>query len=202
MSHRRSLLLAGLAVASLAVASFASVHPARAEVAKEFVIGSPDAPVTMIEYASLTCPHCADFENNTLPDLKKKYIDPGKVKLIYRDFPLDKLALEASKLAHCAGQERGPTFLSAFFGSQERWATASDPSAALRQLAKLGGLSDDRIDACLADKELEDSILKMRLDAEKEHSVQSTPTFIINDQTYAGNQGMDRFAEILDPLVN
>ena len=197
MSDRRSLLLAGLAATCLVGAA-----PARAETASEFVIGSADAPITMIEYASLTCPHCADFHNNTLPDLRKKYIEPGKVKLIYRDFPLDGLALQASILAHCAGQQRGPAFVSAFFESQDRWATATDPSAALRQLAKLGGLSDERIDACLADKELGDSVLKMRLDAEKEHSVQSTPTFLIGEKTYAGNQGIDGFNEILEPLVN
>ena len=197
MSDRRSLLLAGVAACCLLGAG-----PALAETAQEFVLGSPDAPVTMIEYASLTCPHCASFHTETLPELKAKYIDTGKVRLIYRDFPLDQMALEASILAHCAGQERGPLFLSAFFQNQGRWAVADDPSASLRQLAKLGGLSDQRIDACLADKQLGDSILQMRLDGEKQHSIQSTPSFVINGQFHAGNLGVDGFSEILDPLVN
>ncbi|WP_159711272.1 DsbA family protein [Geminicoccus flavidas] len=197
MSDRRSLLLAAVAACCLV-----GTGPALAETAQEFVIGSPDAPVTMVEYASLTCPHCASFHNETLPELKKKYIDTGKVRLVFRDFPLDQTALEASILAHCAGQERGPLFLSAFFQNQDRWAVADDPSAALRQLAKLGGLSDQRIDACLADKELGDSILQMRLEGEQQHSIQSTPSFLINDQLHAGNLGVDGFSEILDPLVN
>ncbi|WP_035485000.1 DsbA family protein [Geminicoccus roseus] len=197
MTDRRTLLLAGVAACCLV-----GLRPAQAETAPEFVIGSPDAPVTMVEYASLTCPHCASFHNETLPKLKEKYIDTGKVKLIYRDFPLDEAALTAAILARCAGPERGPTFLSAFFQSQDRWAVAEDPQASLRQLAKVGGLSDERIDACLADKELGDSILQMRLDAEQEHSIQSTPSFLINGKLYAGNAGIDGFTEILEPLVN
>lgn len=197
MSDRRSLLLAGVAACCLT-----GLRPAMAETAQEVAIGSPDAPVTMIEYASMTCPHCASFHTETLPELKKKYIDTGKVRLIFRDFPLDEVALEASILSHCAGPERAGTFVSAFLESQERWATAEDPSAALRQLAKLGGLSDERIDACLADKELGDSILKMRLDGEKEYSIQSTPSFVINGKLYAGNAGVDGFSEILEPLVD
>jgi protein-disulfide isomerase len=197
MSDRRSLLLAGVAACCLI-----GLRPALAETAQEFVIGRPDAPVTMIEYASLTCPHCAAFHTETLPVLKEKYIDTGKVRLIYRDFPLDQTALQASILAHCAGQERGLTFVSAFFQSQDRWATSEDPSAALRQLAKVGGLSDERIDACLADKELGDSILNMRLTGENEHSIQSTPSFLIDGKLYAGNSGVDGFTEILEPLVN
>lgn len=196
MPDRRSLLLVLAATCSLL-----AFRPALAETATELSIGAADAPVTMVEYASLTCPHCAAFHNETLPALKTKYIDTGKVRLVFRDFPLDQTAVQAAILAHCAGPERAMTFVSAFFGSQDRWARAADPLAALRQLAKLGGLSDERIDACMADQQLGDSILKMRLDAEKEHAIQSTPSFLINGELTAGNIGVDGFSEILDPLV-
>ena len=197
-SIARGILLA-LTVGLMAACNQAGAAGVTAD---DMSMGDPKAKVTMIEYASLTCPHCASFHNETLPELKKKYIDTGKVRLIFRDFPLDQMALQASILAHCAGQERGPLFLSAFFQNQDRWAVADDPAAALRQLAKLGGLSDERIDACLADQELGDSILKMRLDGEQQHSIQSTPSFLINDQLHAGNLGAEGFSEILDPLVN
>jgi protein-disulfide isomerase len=155
----------------------------------------------MIEYASMTCPHCAAFHNETLPELKTKYIDTGKVRLIFRDFPLDDTAVQASIIAHCAGPDRALTFISALFASQERWARSADPVASLRQLGKLGGLSDERMDACLADRALADSILQMRLDGEREHEIQSTPSFLINGTLHAGNQGVEGFSEILDPLL-
>jgi protein-disulfide isomerase len=195
MPDRRMLLLAGVAISCVA-----GFH-AQAETATDLALGSPDAPVTMIEYASMTCPHCAHFHNETLPALKAKYIDTGKVRLIFRDFPLDQLAVQASTLAHCAGPDRALTFVSAFFANQDRWARSDDPMASLRQLAKLGGLTDARIDACLADQELGNSILQTRLDAEKQHSIQSTPSFLINDELHAGDLGVDGFSEILDPLV-
>ena len=195
MTHRRSLVLAGVAVLGLI-----TLRPAWAETATELSLGSMDAPVTMIEYASLTCPHCASFHNETLPQLKAKYIDTGKVRLVYRHFPLDQTAFKAAVLAQCAGPERALTFVSAFFGGQEGWSHAEDPLAALRQFARLGGLTEEQMDACLADKELEDSILKMRLDGEQQ-GVQSTPSFLINGELQAGNLGIDGFSEILDPLV-
>lgn len=201
MIRRRSLLVASLAAGT--IASSWSAGSARAADAQplEQAMGSADAPVTMIEYASLTCPHCAAFHKETLPALKEKYIDTGKVRLIFRDFPLDRLALDAAKLAHCAGPDRYFTFLGAFFQNQERWATAEDPRAALRQLALLGGLSGEKADACLNDRALEDGILQSRLDAEKQHQIESTPSFLINGKLYAGNQGIDKFSAIIDALL-
>jgi protein-disulfide isomerase len=166
----------------------------------EQALGSPDAPVTIIEYASLTCPHCASFHNDVLPGLKEKYIAPGKVRLIYRDFPLDQRALQAATLAHCVGPDRYFGFLDVLFETQETWAT-SEGLEPLRRLGRLAGLSEEQMDECLADQELMDGILQQRLVAQNEHEVQSTPSFVIGGETYAGSRDLEGFSEVIDPLL-
>ena len=168
---------------------------------QEQALGNADAPVTIIEYASLTCPHCADFHTDILPELKEKYIATGKVRLVYRDFPLDQQALNAAVLAHCAGPDRYFGFLDVLFETQESWAGADDHLAALKRLGKLGGLSEQQIDACFADQELADRILRTRLDAQNQYEISSTPSFVINGETYGGARGVDEFSEIIDPLL-
>ena len=167
----------------------------------EHALGNPNAPVTIIEYASLTCPHCAHFHKDVLPELKERYIAPGKVRLVYRDFPLDQRALAASVLAHCAGPDRYFGFLDVLFQTQESWASADDYTAALKRIGKLGGLTEDQMDACFADQKLTDQILQSRLDAQKQYNVSSTPTFIIDGKTYAGARDIDEFASLIDPLL-
>jgi protein-disulfide isomerase len=167
----------------------------------EPALGDPAAPVTIIEYSSMTCPHCASFHANILPELKKRYIDTGKVRLVLRDFPLDQNALRASVIAHCAGPERQPQFVEVFFAQQQTWARASDPVQALKQLAQLGGLSADKVDACLADKALEEAVLQARLEGQEKYDIKSTPSFIIDGKTIAGAQSVEDFAVIIDPLV-
>ena len=167
----------------------------------EQAIGDPNAPVTIIEYASLTCPHCATFHEDVLPALKERYIAPGKVRLIYRDFPLDERALAAAKIAHCAGPERYFGFIDVLFQTQSSWARAEDHIAALKQLGKLGGLSEQQIDACLADEELTDRILQDRLDAQNQHDITSTPSFVIDGETVTGVQDVEDLAELIDPLL-
>ncbi len=169
---------------------------------QEQALGAANAPVTIIEYASLTCPHCAEFHKTVLPQLKERFIAPGKVRLVFRDFPLDERALAASALAHCAGPDRYFGFLAVLFETQESWARSDDFASALKQLGKLGGLSEATVDACLADKALSDKILQSRLDAEQQYSVKSTPTFIIGDQVHAGLRDIDAFAELIQPLLD
>jgi protein-disulfide isomerase len=143
------------------------------------VLGKDSAPVAMIEYASLTCPHCAAFEQESLPKIKKRWIDTGKVKLIYRDFPLDGYALKAAMIARCAPDGRYFEFVESFFESQESWVTADDPLKALEGIARLGGMEPDAIKRCLADKNLEKAVINQELDAKKDFGVDSTPTFFV-----------------------
>lgn len=188
----------------LAVPALLALGTGRSQAAEvvEHTLGDPAAPVTIIEYASLTCPHCAHFHREELPAIKEKYIDTGKAKLIFRDFPLDQLALQAAVLAHCAGEARYFKFLDAMFASQATWARAADPIAALKQLAKLGGLSEAEADACLADRAMQDGVLQSRLDGEQQFNVASTPTIIINGKTYDGGRSIDEISKVIDPLVN
>lgn len=168
----------------------------------EQAMGDPNAPVTIVEYASLTCPHCATFHEDVLPALKEQYIAPGKVRLVYRDFPLDERALDAAKLAHCAGPERYFGFLDVLFETQENWARAEDYLAALKRLGKLGGLTEAQMDACFADQELADRILQTRLEAQNQHDISSTPSFVIDGKTYPGSRDIEEFGELLDPLLD
>ena len=168
------------------------------------VMGLDKAPVTIIEYASLTCPHCAHFNEATFPQLKAQYIDKGLVKYIYRDFPLDRAALTASEVARCAGPDRYFGFIDAIFRQQLSWATSSDPKEItdnLKKLARMGGLSTAATDACLNDKALQDKILAQSLQGEKEFKVDSTPTLIINGEKHPGALSIEELQKIIDPLI-
>lgn len=165
------------------------------------VMGDADAPVTIIEYASLTCPHCANFHGGALKELKSRYIDTGKVKLIYRDFPLDQGALTASMMARCSGADRYFGFIDILYLSQRNWASSRDPRRALMQIGRLGGMGSGEIEACLQNEELLDGILKMRQEGTQVFNVQSTPSFIINGELHAGNKQIEELAEIIDPLI-
>ncbi len=169
--------------------------------ADEMVMGDPEAPITIIEYASLTCGHCGRFHNQILPTLKSEYIDPGLARLVYRDFPLDGLALQASMLAHCAGKERYFGFLGILFQDQARWTTAEQPQAALAQTARIGGLGKKDFESCLANKDISNKVLQARLEGEKTYAIQSTPTFIINGKKYVGAMPFEEFDEILRRLL-
>ncbi len=163
----------------------------------EMILGSKDAPVTVIEYASMTCPHCASFHAQTYAAFKEKYIDTGKVKFIFREFPLDRLALAASVLARCAGEERFFPMIDVLFKQQQTWARAEDPNAALRSLGKLAGVSDAAFDACIASKPLSDMIIANRMTGEQEFKVSSTPSFVINGKTMAGVLTIEQMDEAI-----
>ena len=166
----------------------------------DHVLGKSGAPITIIEYASLTCPHCAHFANEVLPELKKKWIDTGKVKLVLRDYPLDKPALQAAMIARCAPPDRYYAFIDTFFATQEKWVTASDYLDALARLTKLGGMSKEEFDNCLKNSALENKILQERLVASKELDVNSTPTFFINSTKFTGAPTVEEFDKVLSGL--
>jgi len=150
------------------------------------ILGKPDAPVTIVEYASLTCPHCAHFATEVLPKLKENWIDSGKAKLVLRDYPLDEPAMRAAMVARCAPTGKFYALVDTFFASQQQWALAKDYKAALARLALLGGMTKAQFDTCLADKTVEDKVLQSRLAATQQLNVSSTPTFFINGTKFDG----------------
>jgi protein-disulfide isomerase len=165
------------------------------------ILGRPDAPITIVEYASLTCPHCAHFTNAVLPELKKKWIDTGKAKLVLRDYPLDEPALRAAMIARCAPSDRFYAFIDTFFASQEKWVMSRDYLEALARIAKLGGMSREDFDACLKNTDLENKIVEGRLVATKELDVNSTPTFFINGAKFTGVPTAEEFDKKLAGLA-
>jgi protein-disulfide isomerase len=164
--------------------------------ADDRILGKADAPVTIIEYASLTCPHCAAFEKDILPKIKSEWIDSGKAKLVFRDFPLDGSALKAALVARCAPPERFYGFIGILFAQQGSWGIAQDPVPGITRIAKLGGMSEDQVQACLKDDALQNKILAGRLAAEQQLQVESTPTFFINGKKVVGAREEDIIAAI------
>jgi protein-disulfide isomerase len=165
------------------------------------ILGNPNAPITIIEYASLTCPHCAHFADDVLPELQKKWIDTGKAKLVLRDFPLDGEAVHASMIARCAPPDRFYAFVDTFFADQASWVTAPDYQAALTRLAELGGMSKPEVDRCLANNQLENQILNSRLVASKDLDVNATPTFFVNGTKFTGDPTVEAFDKLLSGLA-
>ena len=165
------------------------------------VLGKADAPITIVEYASLTCPHCAHFEADVLPKLKAKWIDTGKAKLVLRDFPLDEPAMRAAMVARCAPPDRFYPLVDAFFTDQQQWVLARDYKAALGRLARLGGISDKDFQSCISDKKLEDQVAGSRLVASQQLGVDSTPTFFVNGSKYNGAPTAEAFDQLLSGLA-
>ena len=166
----------------------------------DHVLGDPKAPITIIEYASLTCPHCAAFEVLTLPDLKKKWIDTGKVKLVYRDFPLDQNAAKAAQIAECAGNDRYFAVIDLIFRGQPQWAAAADPVAEVGKSLRFAGLSADDVKACLANDKMADAVVADFRGGES-LGVNSTPTLFINGELYSGPRTNDDLDAVLGKLV-
>ena len=183
----------------MALGLFALISTAQAEVVyEERVLGDPNAPITMIEYASFTCPHCADFHNEIFPQIKKDFIDTGKVKFIFRDFPFDRAGATAAMLARCVAPSQFNGFVGVLMKQQQQWATSSNPLAALTNLGRLAGLSQDKIDACFKNEKLLDQIILIRKEAMEVHGINSTPSFLINGEKVESNGEYERFKNILE----
>ena len=166
----------------------------------EEVMGSDKAPVTIIEYASMTCPHCAHFALNTFPELKEKYIDTGKVRFIFREFPFDPVAAGAFMLARCAGKDKFFPLVDLLFRTQQTWAVEK-PLEPMLATVKQAGFTEDSFKACLANQKVLDGIEWVRNRAADKFKVDSTPTFFINGQKYTGAMSFEEMQKLIDPLV-
>jgi protein-disulfide isomerase len=170
----------------------------------DHVLGKDDAPVTIVEYASFTCGHCANFHVTTFPKLKEKYIDTGKVKLIFRPFPTGpaELSIAAAMLAHCAGKDRYFAMTSALMETQRNWATSQDPVPLLLKLANQAGITDEKFRECLSDKKLAQEIQMTAVRGFETFGVEATPTFFINGTTKIdGDTTIDALSKVIDPLI-
>ena len=167
----------------------------------EIVLGDTNAPVTIVEYSSLTCPHCGAFHRETLPDLKKQYVDKGLVKIYFRPFPFDPYATAGAMLTHCVAPKARVTFLDILFKRQQQWIQAEKPMDALQGMAKQAGLSEGDFVVCLKDQNRLDGIRQVQTAAAEELGVRSTPTFFINGEKLEGNQPLASFEKVLKPLL-
>jgi protein-disulfide isomerase len=163
--------------------------------------GAREAPVTIVEYASMTCAHCAGFYAATFPDLKRKYIDTGKVRFILREFPLDPLATAGFMLARCAGDDKRNAIVDLLFAQQKNWAFTDKPLEALATLLKQTGMSQNSFESCLKKQDLYDKIAKVHDRAAEKFGVTATPTFFINGQKETGEMTSEALEKLLGPLL-
>lgn len=202
---RRQLILGTSALA--ATAGFASTGHAAVDIAAlhappaegEMAMGPENAKVVVVEYASASCPHCANFYKETFPALKKDYIDTGKIRFIFREFPHNQPALAAFMVARCAPKEKYFPLIDMFFEQQDTWLAA--PLEGLQKIAQLAGFTKESFDACLKNEEVAKGIIAVRDKAEKEFGVDSIPTFFINGELLKGETSIDEFRKKIDPLL-
>ena len=166
----------------------------------DIVLGSEKAPVTVIEYASMTCPHCAHFSMTTFPELQKRYIDTGKVRFIFREFPFDALAAAGFMLARCAGKDKFMPIVETLFAKQPEW-LVQKPVPPLMNIAKQFGFTQKTFDECLANQKVLDGIQDVRDRAASKLGVNSTPTFFVNGKKLVGDQSIEALAKEIDPYL-
>ena len=167
---------------------------------EELTLGDPNAPITIIEYASMTCSHCAEFHNKTYPDLKKNHIDTGEVKFIFREFPLDKLAMATSMLARCVDNEISMAFIEILFKNRDRWISENALNE-LKNFSKQAGLDSDEFDACLNNQQLLDDLIAGKEKAIEDYKINSTPSFIINGEVVSGNKPYSFFKTKIEEIL-
>ncbi|GLK74344.1 DsbA family protein [Ancylobacter dichloromethanicus] len=213
----RRRFLEGIGTLALAVAAFSTfgtalTGPAEAQTVDtaklmepgalpDQVLGKADAPVTIVEYASMTCGHCAHFHETTFPVLKEKYIDTGKVRFILREFPLDIVAKAAFMLARCAGEGKYYPMTGTLFETQKNWAFSNNPAQALLAIAKQSGMTEEQFNACLNDTKLAGEIDEVAKRGATDFGIDSTPTFFINGKKVAGALSPEQLDKELAPLL-
>lgn len=164
----------------------------------DIVIGNSTAPVTIVEYSSLSCPHCAHFHTTVLPDVKAKLLDTGRAKLVFRHFALNESALRGAQLVECAPADKRETLLRTLFENQQSWAFSKSYQDDLKRLAATGGIDAAQFDSCMADKEGENAILATRQEADSKIGVNATPSFYVNGKELTDWQSVDPFAKAID----
>ncbi len=165
----------------------------------DMALGKADAPVTIYEYASATCPHCADFHINEWPAIKKEYVDTGKVRFVFREFPLDQVALAAFMLTRCVAKDDNDKYhavLGMIMKTQREW--ARNPRDGLMKIMRMAGMDDKQFDACLKDEKLAKAIMNGARNASRDFKVASTPTFFINGRKVTGRRTIEEFRKIID----
>jgi len=170
----------------------------------EFVIGDKDAPVTIIEYASMSCSHCASFHNNTLPDIKKEYIDTGKVRMVFRDYPFNYPALLGSMMMRCISSDVRYDYMNALYQLQNTWVN-KDPKISKKELYKImqsGGMNKDEFNKCYSNLDNENLILEGVMTAQKDFNIKSTPSFVVNGNLVEGNKNIKEFRQIIDKILS
>lgn len=167
----------------------------------DLVYGPADAKVTVVEFASLTCSHCASFHNDTFPLLKAKYLDTGRIRFVFRNFVLNPLDMAASMLSYCGPADKRGSFTEFMFKQQERWAFTQTPLDSLLAIARQAGFTQETFAACLERVDLRDALVASREAASTTFRITSTPTFIINGQVHRGAMRMQEFERIVDPLL-
>ena len=197
-------LLAGPAAAqeSAKPAAPAAAPAAPGPQYREFVLGDAKAKVTVIEYASLTCSHCAHFHQTVYPDVKKNYIDTGKIKFVFRDFPLDGLAMAGAMLARCAPADRGGKLVDMMFKNQDTWIRSEKPLEPLKGYAQLAGMSAADVDACLKNEQMMKTVREIQSTASSLYQVESTPTFFVDDERVVGDHGYEFLAKLIDKKID
>jgi len=164
-------------------------------------LGAEKASVTVVEYASMTCSHCAKFHTTVYPDFKKKYIDTGKVRFILREFPLDPIAAGAFSLARCLPEDKYYPMVEVLFEQQKNWAFVPDPPKALLSIAKQAGFTEQSFEACLTDQKLSQAIEESARRANEKFGVSGTPTFFINGQMLRGEATLEALSKLIDPMI-
>ena len=169
----------------------------------EMEAGNPDAAVTIMEFSSFTCPHCARFNATVYTQLKDAYIETGLVRYIKREVYFDAYGLWAALVARCGGQARYFGVAEMIYAEQREWTQGDDASAVadnLRRIGRRAGMSDDELNACLTDRDTAMAMMQVYQDNMEEYGITGTPSFVINGETYS-NMNFDEFATILDPLI-
>ena len=196
ITRRTAAMLLGALPASFAIPAVAAAEPTW--VTGDVEMGRPDAPVTIYEYASFTCPHCAAFHVDKWPMLKEQYVDTGKVRFILREVYFDRYGLWASMVARCGGIAGYYPMVDRFFGKQRDWTSASNPAEAIQLIGRRAGLSAEQLRACMSDQDYAAALVEDYKTNATEHDVRSTPTFIVNGETHIGNMAFEELAAIID----